>query len=213
MNEPFDRGTVDPEKELIQMWQEMPFPAEADPQQLTCQTVSEIRKIDRRIFWRNLREYLAGGVLIAFFVYRLFEPGKWVIAVAGIAAVGFVMTYLWRSHRDNKPLDPSAEPRAFQSALIARYDRQIRLLSRVKYWYVLPLYAWIFFVIVPLFLKAPASGIVLFAIATVFMIFIVWLNESYGVRTLRAERRKAEALIQEATQQPSAEGRGVPPNH
>jgi hypothetical protein len=83
-------------------------------------------------------------------------------------------------------------------ALLARYDIQIRLLSQVKYWYVLPIYAWMVLVLTQVTSRTPWWRPAYFVLATLFSAFVIWLNECYGVRKLRAEREKAEALIQEA---------------
>ena len=199
MNEPINHDPLDHE-ELIRMWQENSLTPPIDIAQLTREICAKVEKFDRRILWRNLREYAAGGVLIAWFLWQSFEPSRRMIAIAGIAAVGFVMVYLWLSHRANKPLDPSADARSYQKALLARYDLQIRLLSQVKYWYVLPLYAWVVLVITLVPPRTSWSRPVAFAFATLLCAFVVWLNESYGVRKLRAEREKAESLVQSEDQ-------------
>jgi hypothetical protein len=85
--------------------------------------------------------------------------------------------------------------KSYQAALLDRYDHQIRLLRRVKYWYVLPIYLWMLLVIVTVPGRFPGGRITYFAIATLLAAFIVWLNEGYGVRKLRAARREAESLV------------------
>src|SRR5262249_43327825 len=149
---------------------------------------------DRKIFWRNMREYVAGGALIAWFLWLLRYPGQRHLPVAGLVAVGFVMIYLWRSQRKKQPLDPSADVRSYQTALLERYDRQIELLRRVKYWYVAPLYAWMMLVLFTT--PAPNVGRVpYFIVFTAFAAFVIWLNEGYAVRKLRKVRQDAESLI------------------
>lgn len=187
---------ADQEKELIKMWQESLVPMPKNAPQLAIEIAARREKFDRRIFWRNMREYVVGGGLIAWFLWLLRYPGQRYLSVAGIVAVGFVMIYLWRSQRKKQPLDPSADVRSYQAALLERYDREIELLRRVKYWYVAPLYAWMMLVL----FTAPSPHVgrlPYFIVYTAFAIFIIWLNEGYAVRKLREARQNAESLIGE----------------
>jgi hypothetical protein len=185
---------ADQEKELMRMWQESLLPAPMDARQLAMTIAKRVERFDRKIFWRNMREYVAGSGLIAWFLWLLRYPGQWYLSVAGIVAVGFVMIYLWRSQRKKQPLDPSADVSSYQTALLDRYDCQIELLRRVKYWYVAPLYAWMMLVL----FTAPSPNIgrlPYFIVFTAFAAFVIWLNEGYAVRKLRKARRNAESLI------------------
>jgi hypothetical protein len=194
----FDQEPRGEEEELMKMWQDNLLPGRLDAAQMVREIAGRVKTFDRTIWWRNLREYAAGAILIAFFSWRSFDPASRLIAVAGIVAVGFVMTYLWRSHRQITPLDPSADAMSYRAALMDRYDRQIRLLSGVKYWYVLPLYLWM---LLSIMMTVPSqkigrrmgAGLVV----TAFSIFIIWLNEGYAVRKLRVKRKQAEALLDE----------------
>ena len=139
----FDQDLQHQDDELMKLWQGNALPGRMDARQLADGIANKVGKFDRMIWWRNLREYSVGAVLIGIFLWRAFNPATRFIALAGIVAVGFVMFYLWRSHRQTPPpLDPAADGLAYQAALLRRYDHQIRLLSAVKYWYVLPLYLW-----------------------------------------------------------------------
>lgn len=186
------------QQELMKMWQENPLPGPMDAAQIVREIARRTEKFDRTIWWRNVREYAAGAVLIAFFSWRLFDPASRLIAVAGLVAVGFVMIYLRWSHRQTPPLDPTADAKSYAAALIDRYDRQIRLLSRVKYWYVLPLYLWM---LLSIMMSVPSQEIGrrirVSLVVTAFSILVIWLNEGYGVRKLRDKRKKVEALLED----------------
>ncbi|MFN7919614.1 MAG: hypothetical protein U0Q16_05930 [Bryobacteraceae bacterium] len=153
-------------------------------------------RFDRKIFWRNMREYVAGGALIAWFAWMLRNPRHRGVSIAGIVATGFVMFYLWRSERNKPKLDPSADVRSYQAAVLDRYDRQIALLSRVKYWYVAPLYAWMLLALfaVP---PPPMGRLAPFIAVTAFSGFVIWLNESYAARKLHKARQEAATLFEE----------------
>lgn len=195
-----DQGPIDQEKELIRMWQENALPGPIDAGQLARDIALKVEKFDRTILWRNLREYIAGAVLILWFLWQSFDPVRRPVALAGIVAVGFVMVYLWRSHRKTTPLDAAADVRSYHAALLDRYDHQIRLLRSVKYWYVLPLYLWVLLVIVNVPSRSPGGRISYFLLATLFFAVVIWLNEGYGVRKLRRARKAAEELLREKEQ-------------
>ena len=185
--------TSDHEKELIHMWQESTAPGPLDAGELARSIAARVDQFDRKIRWRNVREYVAGGLLIVWFLWLARIPSGRAIAIAGIVAVGFVMIYLWRSQRATPTLDPTSDATSYRKALLDRYDHQIGLLRRVKYWYVLPMYLWMLLVLVST--PSPAS-IPSFLLITLFAGFVVWLNESYGVRKLQAARKEAESLLQ-----------------
>ena len=194
----FDYEPNDDDRELIGIWQQNLSPAGIEPTRIIQEISSRMTKFDRTIWWRNFREYAAGGILIAFFSWRLLDSAMRLLSLAGIVAVGFVMSYLWWSHRQITPVDPTADVRSYRAALLERYDRQIRLLSGVKYWYVLPLYSWI---LLSIMTTTPTQNVrrrvVASLIATAFAVFVVWLNEVHAVNKLRVKRMQVEELLAE----------------
>jgi hypothetical protein len=191
----------DNEKEIIQMWKETTLPHPFDPHQLANEIAAKVTKFDRTVYWRNFREYAAGGFMIAWFLWLSGDRSKWNLTIPGLLAVSFVMLYLWRSHRKRRQaLDPAIDLNSYRAALLERYDRQIRLLSTVKYWYVLPLYAWMVSVGIMVPVNLPGGAPAYFTAITLFAAFIVWLNESYGVRKLRAARDNAAKLTEQPPQ-------------
>ncbi len=182
----------------MQLWQETMLPGQIDAARIAREMAGRVEKFDRTIWWRNLREYAAGAILIVYFSWLSLNPASRLVALAGIVAVGFVMIYLRWSHRQTPPLDPSADGKSYQAALLDRYDRQIRLLRRVKYWYVLPIYLWM---LLSIMTSVPSGQtgrrIKSLLFVTAFSIFVVWLNEGYAVSKLRDNRKKAETLLEE----------------
>ena len=196
------------DKELQQMWQESTFRQPADPAQIARTIAGTVHQFDRSIFWRNLREYAAGGVLLIVFAgSAVFGQGRIVLVpLIGVVAVSFVLGYLWWKHRNLKPLDPFADARAYQTALLARYDSQIQLLRGVRYWYFLPLYVWILAATVanalhrPARISAWAHAIMLAAslgFVTTLYIWLARLNERHTVRRLIEAKKQAESLLSE----------------
>ena len=186
------------DQELIKIWQQSLSPAGIDSAHFVQEFSGRMRKFDRKVWWRNFREYAVGALLIAYFSWQLSASRMRLLPIAGIAAVGFVMAYLWWSHRQTPPLDPAADARSYRAALLNRYDRQIRLLSGVKYWYVLPLYSWMLLSIMTTIPAHDAKRrIVAGIIPTAFSLFVIWLNEIYAVKKLRLKRMQVEELLDE----------------
>jgi hypothetical protein len=200
---PMDEG-----KELIRMWQENTLPPPPDPSQFARDVAMQVRNFDRRIFWRNFREYAAGALFIAMMMFNVMVPERRLLGVAGIAATLFVMFFLWWSHRKKEDLDPSSDARSYQAALLARYDHQIRLLRNVKYWYVLPLYSWMLFALS----GKPGMRLPYFTLMTAFSLFVIWLNEGYGVKKLREKRKIAEDLLAISENHETEPASGNPPS-
>ncbi len=181
------------DQEWSELWRqdEPPVP---DTEALVRDLAAMSEKLRRRTRNRNLREYGAGIFVAAVLSPMLFHPRLWLVALAGILVTAGVLGYLWLQHRDEKPADQSMDSAAYGRRLLASYDRQIRLLGSVKYWYVAPIWAWLMLVT---FVTAGGrtATAVRFCGMTAFCGFIVWLNESYGVRKLRAERERVESML------------------
>ncbi|GEM_PF-538231 len=197
------------DKELQKVWQEDVFPQPADPAQLARTIAVAVQQFDRKILWRNLREYVAGGILLIFFLSGALVPVRMVpVPWIGVVAVAFVLGYLWWKHRELKPLDPTADARAYKAALLARYDRQIQLLRSVRYWYFLPLYVWIVAATLASGLHRPArvsplAHLISLAAAlgfvTALYIWLARLNERHAVRRLAEAKEQANSLLSEQT--------------
>jgi hypothetical protein len=114
-----------------------------------------------------------------------------------VAATIFVMAYLWLQHRNLKQPDPSTDVFAYQKALLERFDQQIRLLIRVKYWYLTPLYLPILWMNLEKFSIHPWGSCFSIAIVTALYGFIGWLNEKAAVGTLKNARKQLLAMIEE----------------
>jgi hypothetical protein len=181
------------EDELRRYWQESTMGAH-DPA-LIRELSAKVTGFDRKIFWRNFREYAAGLVLLVWAGFRALKGNR--PAIAMMAGVGFVMAYLWWQHRKLKPLDPSAEVGVYQKALLERFDDQIRLLSRVKYWYLLPLYLPVVWITVEFWRRNPWSASISLAIITAAYVFIGWLNEKWAVRKLQEAKATVNAMLEE----------------
>lgn len=184
------------DKELFAMWQATTLSDPNDAARLARAIERRTQSFDRTVFWRNFREYAAGVATAAclIFLAARFPPLR-LTALAGLAALTVVLFHLWRSHRNQPVPDETGDLQSFHAALLARYDHQIRLLRSVKYWYVLPQYLWLLLVVWRTPASRPAARALLFVLSTAIMAFVVWLNQSYGVRRLQREKQKALEML------------------
>jgi len=174
---------------------------------------ASMRRFDRLIFWRNFGEYAAGLVVLvlsACGVVAGHDPAlDPAVDLVTAGCIAFALGSLWWQHRDLAPLDPSADARAYQAAMLARLDKQIRLLGSVRYWYLIPLYLpglWMVIAILRthdtsglLGKYRPVGAVVYLAIQTVVFVGIAKLSERsrWGIPRLRAERAKIEKLYKD----------------
>ena len=187
------------EDELVLLWRQGASTA-PDPEEIArLAGRASIMRFDRLIFWRNFREYVAGLVLLAFVAWEIVTGKEGGIPVIGLGCVSFILVYLWWYHRHFTPLDPSEDARAYQAAMLSRIDKQIRLLSTIRYWAVTP------FAILALadFLGEvrgrPVSAVLYLAFEIGSLVAVILLNERsrWGVPRLREERTKIERLYEE----------------
>jgi hypothetical protein len=191
MSDPLDK---EQQEQLMRCWQGGTMDA-MDSTLLIRELSAGVTRFDRKIFWRNFLEYAGGSLALLFGVYGALKGSK--PAMALIVGVIFVMTYLWWQHRKLQPLDPSADVRAYRKAMIGRFDDQIRLLSRVKYWYLLPLYIPLLWMNILQWPHHPWVAGFSLAIVTALYAFIAWLNETWAVRLLEEAREKVQKMLEE----------------
>lgn len=189
MNDHFEEK----EDELMSCWQDS-VPHGPDPVEMARSMAAMVAQFDRKIFWRNFREYAAGIVLLCVGGY-----GAWHGEIKGmimVAGVGFVMAYLWWQHRHQQPLDPGTDAQAYRQAMLHRYDQQIRLLSSVKYWYLLPLYLPVVWQAVETWQHSRVAAVGLLVFVTAIFGFLAWLNETLAVRKLKQARAEVESMLE-----------------
>ena len=155
------------------------------------------RRFDRTIRLRNWRECGAGVLAAALFGFiacqspnALALAGNLVVAASGL----WIVFYLLRYGRGAPLPAPDRSLADFQQALLAQYDQQIRLLLKVKYWYLLPPYVGLLLASAGIMMADAAKGQpgwpqwIAVALYTALFAFIWWLNGTYAVRKLQAKR-------------------------
>jgi|GEM_PF-6377614 len=188
--------------ELKELWKpdEPRRASEAEKEAIMKRAQEKLEKFERRLRFRELQEILPSIVVSAVFGAQ-FVHAQTVMIKLGSAMV--VCACLWGAFylltRGRGPADPDRGlPLAeFRAGVAAKYDHQIWLLSRVKYWYVAPLFAGI---LTSTLGRVEARGWkfvtkdwAVLALMVVFAAFVVWLNESWAVRRLKKERDEVRA--------------------
>jgi hypothetical protein len=177
--------------ELILIWQQSAS-AVPDPAEIArLAGAASVKRFDRAIFWRNSLQYIAGLALCPVFVWQILTRPQigtlW--SLVALVCVGFVLFYIRRQHRDIKPLDPCADARSYQAAMLERIDKQIRLLDSSRYWYLGP-------ICMPFFSGVMNGDSDVFLIVGIFA-GGAWTSERWGVQRLRAERERIERLYED----------------
>jgi len=184
--------------DLVRLWRESLLPS-PDPERLANQLARlTLRRFDRLISWRNVREYAAALAVVGFGVWRFLAGDDLLQTGAIIFCAAFVAGYLWFQHRRLPRLDPTATARDYQAALLARIDRQIALLGGVRYWYLLPLY-------VPVLIQVAhawqahqrAAAVLMMVVVTALYAGLAYVNERLAVNYLKEERARVASLYED----------------
>jgi hypothetical protein len=186
-----DSHPLDEEEALMRCWQESTIGG-TDPKEFARNMAVHVDRFDRRIHWRNVVEYVAGLGLMIWAGHKALNGSA--SAMAMVMGVLFMMGYLYWSHRHQQPIDRATTARLYRSAMLARLDDQIRLQRRVKYWYLLPLYAPACLMILERWWGHPGRIVVGLGVMTSAFAFVAWLNESLGVRKLTEIRTRIAAF-------------------
>lgn len=168
--------------------------------------IERTRRFDRQIAMRNSIECIAAALVVGMFAWfawkapnEIIRAGMAMVALSGV----WIAFYILRYGGGPKPLDPGMDLSAYPRILEESYERQIRLLRRVKYWYLLPPYIGLVVGSVGLWSQLASEGKSLwagfaslldFGVTTVVFAFVWILNERYGVRKLERLRDELRAL-------------------
>jgi hypothetical protein len=126
--------------ELRRLWQSN----EPEKKMNNVISLSEIREqsstFERKMRFRNMREYVAASIIVVAFGWRAFHAHSWLESISCVELVG---TAIWITSALLKPGAPDPGPNATLKQLLeyhsAQLDRQIKLLSRVMVWYLAPI--------------------------------------------------------------------------
>lgn len=126
--------------ELRRLWQSN----EPEKKMSNVISVSEIRErssaFERKMRFRNIREYVAAAIVCVAFGWRAFHAHSWLEAASCVELVGAA---IWITSALLKGGAQDPGPNATLKQLLqfhrSQMDRQIKLLSRVLVWYLAPI--------------------------------------------------------------------------
>ncbi len=133
------------ELDLKQLWQQqtLGFPSRVSNEELVRQMKRKMKRFDRTIFWRDVRETGACVVLIILSGRTLLHRAP-VLVHAGnlviILACLFIAVKLTVARRAQHAWLNPRSVRDFLVGEAAKVERQIHLLQTVLWWYILPLF-------------------------------------------------------------------------
>lgn len=196
MNQPDD---------LEQLWKTQPVDPAVKGEEMRKIILTKTEKFDRTIRRRNIRETVAAAIVAIFFAYIAWGQRN-AIERAGsfiIVAGALWIIYYMRRH-GTEPPDPNPDQtlEGYQRALVRKYDHQIRLLHKVKFWYLAPLYVGLLTGSAGLVKELAEKGESIWLAAlfplfyTLVFVAIWWLNEVYGVRKLERMRAQVTSGIE-----------------
>jgi positive regulator of sigma E activity len=186
-----------PKTSAQELWQQQPVEG-------IRMSVDEIRKraskFENRLFWRNAREYISGGIAIVLFGYFLTQAHDALSRLAFgllIAGMAYVLIYLYRKGGSTSA---AAAQTGKQCAdfFVLELERQRELTSSL-WWYLGPLVPGMVMLTVASFLhpRAPQSRWVMAAtdVAFVALSYVIIRLNSRAARCLKKqidELRSAE---------------------
>lgn len=153
-------------------------------------TLEEVRRkaarMERRIYWRNLREYVAGAIVIAVFGASPWRFRGWQLVPSLLLIAGTIYV-LFQIHRRGaaRSLPADADVNASLGFHIRELERQRDALRTVWLWYLLPFVPGLVAELAVSAVERGVSGpLIACGVAFPLMFIGIWkLNES-GARKL-----------------------------
>lgn len=165
--------------------------------------IERTHAFDRSVAVRNAVEYLACGFVVVWFSWLAMRAPialvriGWAIVAASAAWIAF---YLYRYGSGPDRPEPAVSLTEYRGLLVESYNRQIRLMRNVKFWYLLPPYVGILIATIGEWMRLASEGKssagVLIGLGAVTAFFaIVWVaNEIYGVRCIERFKRELSCI-------------------
>jgi hypothetical protein len=191
------------DNELHDLWQSQPQSNNTKGNDMLEMVQKKLKKFDRMIAWRNRIECIAAAAVAIFLTWTALHVPNAVMKVGCMVVVGgaaWIVFYMLRYGSTGAAIDPNTSLANYTQALVGRYDRQIRLLKSVKYWYLLPMYVGLLILSVGMSMQRAQLGapawldLIAPAICTVVFGVIWWINEVPAVRRLTKERAQVLSI-------------------
>lgn len=154
-------------------------------------SLDEIRlratRFERRIWWRNFREYVAGALVISFWIVigpRIFHGWERLPIVLTIAGTIYVMVQIHR-RGPARPVPADAGARAWIQFHRLELERQRDALRTVWRWYLLPIVPGLAATIGVLVIKRGVNAPLIGSIILGALLFVgIWALNRWGARKL-----------------------------
>lgn len=190
--------------ELGALWQSQPTePPRMSPEDLR----GRMRSFERRIFWRNLREYVAGAiVLIAFGYYEWLFPAL-LLRIGSTLTIAGTLYVMYQLHRRASARISPADA-GMKSCLEyhrQELERQRDALRAVWSWYLLPFVPGMAVFLAgmmvnqwrahPGLLLPTLAGFGLLALIMAAVFFAVWKLNQWSAKKLQVQIDELDALM------------------
>lgn len=193
-----------PDDELVKIWTNDPPPVKRTDQEVMALVTQRQKRLEKRVRVRDWLEIIAAAIVCAFFFWAalhsqnlLQRTGNWMIVAAGAWIIYYLRAHRFRDFQS----DPTLDLQNYTRELLSVYEKQIRLLRQVKYWYLLPLYIGLVVGWAGTLALHREGGWMKPVLSIIFItgLFgtIWWLNEVWAVRKVSAERDRIRAMFPE----------------
>lgn len=163
-------------------------------------TLEDVRRragrLQRRVYWRNLREYVCGAIVIAAFGASLWRFRGWQLVPSLLLIAGTIYV-MFQIHRrgSTRSLPADADLQASLDFHIRELERQRDALRTVVLWYLLPFMpGFIAEIVVSAVERGVTRPLIAFCIALPLMFIGIWKLNEFGARKLDRRIRELREM-------------------
>jgi hypothetical protein len=163
-------------------------------------TLEDIRRrgtrLQRRVYWRNLREYAAGTIVIAAFGASLGRFRGWQLVPSLLLIAGTIYV-MFQVHRrgSTQSLPVDADVKFSLDFHIRELERQRDALRTVWLWYLLPfLPGFVAEMVVSAAARGVTGPLIAFGVALPVMFIVIWKLNDSGARKLDRRIRELREM-------------------
>lgn len=183
------------------LWQSEP----AEPQKIAIEDLRrKMDKLERSVFWRNIREYVAGAFVIGIFGYYELKFTTLILRIGSGMIIAGTLYALFQLHRKGSVAHAPAEMALSTCLDFQRQEleRQRNALRAVWTWYLLPFVPGLCVFLVGLFdmamdiaraagrpTHAPLAALMMALVAAMMaaVLFAVWKMNAWAANKLQAQ--------------------------
>lgn len=195
-----------PHPDLEALWRSQPTePPHIPPDELR----SKMHRFERKIFWRNVREYVAGAVVLIAFGYYEWRFPALLLRIGSTLTIIGTLYVMFQLHRRASSQPSPAELGLMPCLAYHRHEleRQRDALLAVWSWYLLPFVPGMIVFLAgmmvnqmnvhPGFLVSTLIGYAIVALAMAAMFFAVWKLNQWSAKRLQARIDELDGLARD----------------